>query len=142
MALLHPDIHKLDFNQDLELENFDWETILLAFVQRYKITFIRLELLMLFYRNRLEMVTSEEIAKRTGYHLLEVNANISKLVDDQLLGCERKSGRGPLYYKLNNSDFTGRELVGRIIRRLAEEFDNRNGRLQIIFAILKSQEED
>lgn len=142
MALSQSDTHKLDFNQDLDLDNFEWEPVLLEFVGQFKITFIKLELLMLFYRNRLGRISSEAISKRTGYHVLEIDTNINKLVSDRLLGCERKTGSETLYYKLGEPDFAGRELMGKVIRRLAQAFDDRTGRLQIIFAILKSQEAD
>lgn len=131
----------LDLNQDTSLDALDWEEALMEFIKQYSIGFIKMELLMLFYRYQLNVVTTAEIIKRTGYHLQEVNVNLVKLVADRLLG---SLAPGPataaVYRRLEKEDFTGRGLILQILERMAVKFNEREGRLKIIYTILKVQD--
>jgi hypothetical protein len=132
----------INFDQDGPLDSFEWEYLLFEFIKRYAIGFIKMELLMLFYRNRSSPVKVAEIVTHTGYRPQEVVLNIGKLAAERLLGC-RPPAAGPeeaVYYRLEAADFSGRNLVHQILERMAQKFNEREGRLKIIYAILKAQD--
>ncbi|NTV53391.1 MAG: hypothetical protein HGA76_10330 [Candidatus Firestonebacteria bacterium] len=132
----------INFDQDTPLDSFEWEYILFEFFKRYSIGFIKMELLMFFYRNQSDPVKLTDIVNHTGYRPEEVAVNISKLVGERLLG-SRPVGAAPeeaLFYRLEARDFSGRNLVHQILERIALKFNEREGRLKIIYAILKAQD--
>ncbi len=132
----------INFNQDVPLDSFDWEYILLEFIRHYSIGFIKMELLMLFYRYQVNVVTAAEIVGRTGYHPHEVNVNLAKLASDELVGSQNPASTPDtlLYRRLEPSEFSGRNLVHQILERMAVKFNEREGRLKIVYAILKAQD--
>lgn len=133
----------LEFNQNADLGGFEWEQVLFQFIRRYTLNFIKLELLMFFYRNALALVSAESIVGRTGYHMQEIAGNLSKLAEDGLLHAEASPQDIPgLFRKLDETEFAGRRLVLQVIRRMVEEFKEREGRLRIIYSLLKAREDE
>jgi len=132
----------INFDQDAPLDSFEWEYILFEFIKRYSIGFIKMELLMHFYRNQSDPVKVAQIVTQTGYRHQEIAVNISKLVAERLLG-SRPPAAPPeeaVYYRLETREFSGRNLVHQILERMAQKFNERDGRLKIIYAILKAQD--
>jgi hypothetical protein len=132
----------INFNQNIPVDSFDREYILLEFIRHFSIGFIKMELLMLFYRYQINVVTAAEIVNRTGYHLHEVNVNLGKLVADQLLASQNPATTPEtmLFRRLEPGEFSGRNLIHQILERMAIKFNEREGRLKIIYAILKAQD--
>jgi len=122
----------INFAQDKGLDAFAWDELLYQFIRRYCLNFIKLELLMLFYRSRTEAARAEEIVSRTGYHKREVTVNLDKLVADGLLAEQSVGSAGVQYRRLETPEFAGRGLVLNVLRRMAEDFAQREGRLKII----------
>jgi hypothetical protein len=129
-----------NFDQDGRLESFDWDRVLSEFIRRHGLNFIKLELLMLFYRRPYEPLAPEEIVGRTGHHLRELTQNLSKLAADGLLRTS-DAGGGTRYARVESTAFAGRSLLWQSLQKLVEEFNTREGRLHIISALLRSQEE-
>ena len=132
----------IEFNQNVLIRDSEWDKLLLDFIRKYCVNFIKLELLMLFYRNRIDIVTPELIVSRTGYHPHEVRVNLDKLVSDRLLAVNGADTASPVYRRLEENDFAGRSLVWQILRRIVNEFNQRDGRLKIIYSLLKAQEKE
>jgi hypothetical protein len=132
----------INFDQDGPLDSFEWEYLLFEFIKRYSIGFIKMELLMLFYRNGSAPVKVADIVIHTGYRPQEVVLNIGKLAAERLLGVRLPAAgpEGAVYYALEAADFSGRNLVHQILERMAQKFNEREGRLKIIYAILKAQD--
>jgi DNA-binding MarR family transcriptional regulator len=101
-----------------------------------------MELLMLFYRNQSGPVKVADIVRHTGYRPPEVTLNITKLAAERLLGSRPPAAEPEeaVYYRLEAGDFSGRNLVHQILERMAQKFNEREGRLKIIYAILKAQD--
>jgi DNA-binding MarR family transcriptional regulator len=129
-----------NFDQDGRLSAFDWERVLPELIRRYGLNFIKLELLMLFYRRPFEPLRTEEIVARTGYHLREVTQNLTKLSADGLLQALTADGE-TRYARIESTSFAGRSLLWQTLQRLVDEFNAREGRLRIIYALLTSHEE-
>jgi DNA-binding MarR family transcriptional regulator len=131
----------INFDQDAPLDSFEWEYLLFEFIKRNSIGFIKMELLMLFYRNQSDPVKVAEIVTHTGYRPAEVSLNIAKLVGERLLGSRPAAvPEETVYHRLEAKDFSGRNLVHQILERMAVKFNEREGRLKIIYAILKAQD--
>jgi hypothetical protein len=126
-----------DENSGVQPGEEEWENQLLQFVQRFFIGFLKLELLVLFYRDAQAPLTADDVVRRTGYHVKEVESNLNKLVEQGLLAGGPLSG---LFQRLPDYEFTGREDIQKILQRLIREFNTREGRLKIIYALLKAQE--
>ncbi len=131
----------LNFEQDGRLDDHDWDRVLPELVRRYGLNFIKLELLMLFYRRSFEWLRPEEIVGRTGHHLRELTQNLTKLAADGLLQ-EASTDGGLRYARLESTAFAGRSLLWQTLQKLVEDFNTRDGRLRIIYALLKTREEE
>jgi hypothetical protein len=127
------------FDSDGRLDGFDWERVLTELILRYGLNFVKLELLMLFYRRPYELLRLEEIVARTGYHLREVTQNLARLAADGLLQAQG-AGAEARYARVESTSFAGRSLLWQTLQRLVDEFNTREGRLRIIYALLKTQE--
>jgi hypothetical protein len=132
----------INFSQDGSLDALDWETALGEFIKQFSIGFIKMELLMIFYRYQVNVVTVSEIVGRTGYHTQEVSHHLGKLVADHLLGSQTppETPELTLYRRLEPGEFAGRNLVHQILERMAIKFNAREGRLKIIYSLLKAQD--
>lgn len=131
----------LNFEQDGRLDEHDWDRVLPELVRRYGLNFIKLELLMLFYRRPFEPLRADEIVGRTGHHLRELTQNLAKLSADGLLQ-ETSAADGPRYARLESTAFAGRSLLWQTLQKLVDDFNTREGRLRIIYALLKTREEE
>ncbi len=129
-----------DFDQDSRLDGYDWDRVLPEFIRRYGLNFIKLEVLMLFYRRPYEPLRAEEIVGRTGHHLRELTQNLAKLAADGLLRAAEAGGE-TRYARVESTSFAGRSMLWQSLQRLVEDFNTRDGRLRIIYALLKVQEQ-
>jgi hypothetical protein len=130
----------MDFTQSTDLDSLNWDTVLTKFIRQYQISFQRLELLMIFYRHQAGPATAEELTQRTGYQQREVESNLAYLSSHGMLSPHAKGG-SKRYGRPEADPAAEATLLRQTIRRLADTFADREGRLKIIFSILKSQEE-
>jgi DNA-binding MarR family transcriptional regulator len=131
----------INFDQDVPLDSFEWEYLLFEFIKRFSIGFIKMELLMLFYRDQSSPVKVAEIVAHTGYRPPEVSINIVKLAGERLLGSlPGATPEDTVFYRLEEEGFAGRNLIHQILKRMSQKFNERDGRLKIIYAILKAQD--
>jgi hypothetical protein len=128
---------------DLLPNSSDWESTLLTFIRTFRINFICLELLMLFYRGKINHATLEDIASQTGYHQQELQGNIAHLVEERLIiqTTHGTNGRTLVRYRrLEELESSGRRPLWQMLQQMAKAFDDRQGRLQLIYAVMKAQE--
>lgn len=124
-----------NFDQNAPLSAFAWEGLLEAFVRRYRITLPKLELLLHFFRRRPEAFGADMLAHRTGYLVAEVQEHLERMAADGLL----TAAAGGRFRAPSPEAFAGRSLLGELLERLPSRFAERDGRLQIIYAVLKVQ---